>query len=433
MLDSVDPVAGRAGRSRRRPKAGRNVVKAIGKGPAQDDLEDGHLDDPSPAAAPDLRGRRPRAGLIDEPLHRHRVADRRRRPRRLAGDDGPPRARLPAPEPATTCCRSAASTRGAATAKVHRMGTRDDLTAPARGPRQGGPSAGEHGRVATPQRGERPRRATLRGLLQFREGRPLPVLLDEVEPVAEIVKRFATGAMSLGSISTEGHENLCDRDEPPRRQVEHRRGRRGPSRFTATRTAICAAARSSRSLPGRFGVTATTSSTPTRSRSRWPRAQSPARAASCPATRSTASIGSVRHTTPGVRPDLAAAAPRHLLDRGPQAADPRPALREPEGAGVGQARLRGQRRHGRGRRCQNANADPHRDRRPRRRHRRLAAQLDPVGRRAVGDRPRRDQQTLLKNDLRNRGSSSDRRSAEDRPRRRRRRCSAPTRWASTAR
>ena len=40
-------------------------------------------------------------------------------------------------------------------------------------------------------------------------------------------------------------------------------------------------------------------------------------------------IGSIRFTTPGRGPDLAAAAPRHLLDRGPQAADLRPALRQP--------------------------------------------------------------------------------------------------------
>jgi glutamate synthase (NADPH/NADH) large chain len=48
---------------------------------------------------------------------------------------------------------------------------------------------------------------TLRGLLKFREGQPVP--LEEVEPASEIVKRFATGAMSFGSISKEAHENLA--------------------------------------------------------------------------------------------------------------------------------------------------------------------------------------------------------------------------------
>ena len=51
--------------------------------------------------------------------------------------------------------------------------------------------------------------ATLRGLLRLREGVNPPVSLDEVEPVADIVKRFATGAMSYGSISSEAHETLA--------------------------------------------------------------------------------------------------------------------------------------------------------------------------------------------------------------------------------
>src|SRR5207253_2772472 len=55
---------------------------------------------------------------------------------------------------------------------------------------------------------ESKRRATLRGLLKVREpGEPIPI--EEVEPAKEIVKRFATGAMSLGSLSTEAHETLA--------------------------------------------------------------------------------------------------------------------------------------------------------------------------------------------------------------------------------
>ncbi|MDT4961315.1 MAG: glutamate synthase large chain [Pseudonocardiales bacterium] len=49
---------------------------------------------------------------------------------------------------------------------------------------------------------------TLRGLFEFRSGRA-PVPIDEVEPVSAIVARFATGAMSYGSISAEAHETLA--------------------------------------------------------------------------------------------------------------------------------------------------------------------------------------------------------------------------------
>jgi len=51
--------------------------------------------------------------------------------------------------------------------------------------------------------------ATLRGLLRLRVGALDAVPLDEVEPVAAIVRRFATGAMSYGSISAEAHETLA--------------------------------------------------------------------------------------------------------------------------------------------------------------------------------------------------------------------------------
>ncbi|TNF37107.1 MAG: glutamate synthase large subunit [Deltaproteobacteria bacterium] len=52
-------------------------------------------------------------------------------------------------------------------------------------------------------------RSTLRGLLDFKWAPGGGVPLDEVEPASEIVKRFATGAMSFGSISAEAHETLA--------------------------------------------------------------------------------------------------------------------------------------------------------------------------------------------------------------------------------
>ncbi|MFZ9670603.1 MAG: glutamate synthase-related protein [Burkholderiaceae bacterium] len=53
------------------------------------------------------------------------------------------------------------------------------------------------------------RHMTLRGLFEFKVDPAKAIPLDEVEPAAEIVKRFATGAMSLGSISTEAHATLA--------------------------------------------------------------------------------------------------------------------------------------------------------------------------------------------------------------------------------
>src|SRR6266850_2314005 len=53
------------------------------------------------------------------------------------------------------------------------------------------------------------RHMTFRGLFEFRFGDVKPVPIEEVEPAAEIVKRFSTGAMSHGSISIEAHTTLA--------------------------------------------------------------------------------------------------------------------------------------------------------------------------------------------------------------------------------
>jgi len=53
------------------------------------------------------------------------------------------------------------------------------------------------------------RHMTLRGLFEFKVDPSRAIPVDEVEPATEIVKRFATGAMSLGSISTEAHSTLA--------------------------------------------------------------------------------------------------------------------------------------------------------------------------------------------------------------------------------
>ncbi len=53
------------------------------------------------------------------------------------------------------------------------------------------------------------RHMTLRGLFEFKIDPSKAISIDSVEPASEIVKRFATGAMSLGSISTEAHATLA--------------------------------------------------------------------------------------------------------------------------------------------------------------------------------------------------------------------------------
>ena len=72
---------------------------------------------------------------------------------------------------------------------------------------------------------------TLRGLLEIKKSAE-PVPLEEVEPAKEIVKRFATGAMSFGSISKEAHETLAIAMNRIGGKIEYgrRRRRRGALR-----------------------------------------------------------------------------------------------------------------------------------------------------------------------------------------------------------
>ena len=92
------------------------------------------------------------------------------------------------------------------------------------------------------------RRATLRGLLAFREDREA-IPLEEVEPAAEIVKRFSTGAMSLGSISTEAHETLAIAMNRLGGKSNTGEGGEDPRRFRSPRTAATGGARRSSRSP----------------------------------------------------------------------------------------------------------------------------------------------------------------------------------------
>ena len=77
------PRAQRPDPGRRRPRRGRAPRRQGDRqGPAQDDLQDGDLDDPVLLRRADLRGRRAGPEPRRAPLHRHRVAGRRHRPRR---------------------------------------------------------------------------------------------------------------------------------------------------------------------------------------------------------------------------------------------------------------------------------------------------------------------------------------------------------------
>ena len=171
---------------------------------------------------------------------------------------------------------------------------------------------------------------------------------------------------------------------------------------------------------GRFGVTAHYLVNSDQMQIKIAQGAKPGEGGQLPGHKVDEYIGKIRHSTPGV--GLISPPPHHdiysIEDLKQLIYDLRTA--NPTGARIGEARRRGRRRHGR-RRRREGELRPRRDRRPRRRHRRVAGQLDPVGRRAVGDRPGRDAADARAEQAARPDHRPDRRPDEDGPRRRDRR------------
>ncbi|PUU95484.1 glutamate synthase large subunit [Halanaerobium sp.] len=94
---------------------------------------------------------------------------------------------------------------------------------------------------------------TLRGLLEP-EYQPEPIPLEEVEPAAEIMKRFKTGAMSYGSISQEAHEALAIAMNRIGGKSNTGEGGENPERFTPDQNGDLRSSAIKQVASGRFGV-----------------------------------------------------------------------------------------------------------------------------------------------------------------------------------
>ena len=97
-------------------------------------------------------------------------------------------------------------------------------------------------------------RATLRGLFTLKSA-PAPVPIDEVEPVEAILRRFATGAMSYGSISLEAHETLAIAMNRMGGRSNTGEGGEDPARYTRDPNGDWRRSAVKQVASGRFGVT----------------------------------------------------------------------------------------------------------------------------------------------------------------------------------
>jgi glutamate synthase (NADPH/NADH) large chain/glutamate synthase (ferredoxin) len=143
------------------------------------------------------------------------------------------------------------------------------------------------------------KRATLRGLFRLKEA-DQAIPLDEVEPASEIVKRFATGAMSLGSISRESHENLAIAMNRLGGKSNTGEGGEDPVRFERDDNGDLRRSAIKQVASGRFGVTIHYLSNADQLQIKMAQGAKPGEGGQLPGHKVDRYIGSVRHTTPGV-------------------------------------------------------------------------------------------------------------------------------------
>ncbi|MFZ4693861.1 MAG: glutamate synthase large subunit [Verrucomicrobiia bacterium] len=142
------------------------------------------------------------------------------------------------------------------------------------------------------------RRCTLRGLLNFKKGAPIP--LDEVEPTKEIVKRFVTGAMSFGSISKEAHETLAIAMNRIGGKSNTGEGGEDPERFRPDANGDLRRSAIKQVASARFGVTAEYLVNADELQIKMAQGAKPGEGGQLPGHKVDAYIAKVRHSTPGV-------------------------------------------------------------------------------------------------------------------------------------
>jgi glutamate synthase (NADPH/NADH) large chain len=144
------------------------------------------------------------------------------------------------------------------------------------------------------------RRCTFRGLLKFDQTVNEAISIDEVEPVSEIVKRFATGAMSFGSISQESHESLAIAMNRMGGKSNTGEGGEDPARFETLENGDSKRSAIKQVASGRFGVTAWYLTNADELQIKISQGAKPGEGGELPGGKVDDNIARIRHSTPGV-------------------------------------------------------------------------------------------------------------------------------------
>jgi glutamate synthase domain-containing protein 2/glutamate synthase domain-containing protein 1/glutamate synthase domain-containing protein 3 len=143
------------------------------------------------------------------------------------------------------------------------------------------------------------RLCTIRGLLKFKDGRS-KISLDQVEPASEIVKRFKTGAMSLGSISREAHENLAIAMNRIGGKSNTGEGGEDPVRYTPDANGDARRSAIKQVASGRFGVTSYYLVNADELQIKMAQGAKPGEGGQLPGHKVDQYIAKIRYSTPGV-------------------------------------------------------------------------------------------------------------------------------------
>ncbi|MFN3470366.1 MAG: glutamate synthase large subunit, partial [Novosphingobium sp.] len=143
------------------------------------------------------------------------------------------------------------------------------------------------------------RMLTIRGLMELKKA-DQPVPLDEVEPASEIVKRFATGAMSYGSISWEAHTTLALAMNRIGGKSNTGEGGEDPARFKPLPNGDSMRSAIKQVASGRFGVTTEYLVNADDVQIKMAQGAKPGEGGQLPGDKVDKTIGKTRHSTPGV-------------------------------------------------------------------------------------------------------------------------------------
>ena len=143
------------------------------------------------------------------------------------------------------------------------------------------------------------KQSTLRGLLKIKSSKNA-IDLSEVESEKEIVKRFATGAMSLGSISTESHESLAIAMNELGGKSNTGEGGEDPIRFKPNSEGISKRSAIKQVASGRFGVTMWYLTNADELQIKIAQGAKPGEGGELPGKKVDDYIAKIRHSTPGV-------------------------------------------------------------------------------------------------------------------------------------